>query len=244
MWDVSAPRRELPKDHPGRGRIVGIILALLVVVGIVALMFLRPNSSVTPSPDATTAVPSVTAVPDASAAPAEPSVAPAALAGCQASDTDGFVPTRFQLSNPVADEPVLSLGLDADGNIAAPPKDLPRTASWWNQGPRPGSDRGKAVLSIHTYRNGGALGNEMFDGDASVLKPGDLITLTNDDGRKACYEFVDATRVMVADYDPDSDVMVDFNGDPMLVIVICWDFNKKTDEWDSRVFFHAKLVHA
>lgn len=242
MSAVTSPRRKLPSTP--RGRIVGIAVALLAVVALVTFMLLRVTPTATPSPDATGTVPSSTAAPHVSAVPTESSGAPAALAGCEAPDADGFVPTRFQLTNPVADEPVLSLGLDADGNIAAPPKDLPRTASWWNQGPRPGSDRGKAVLSIHTYRNGGALGNEMFDGAASVLRPGDLITLTNDDGRKACYEFVDATRVEVRDYDPDSDIMVDFDGDPMLVIVICWDFNKQTEEWDSRVFYHAKLVHA
>lgn len=223
-------------------------MALLVVAGIVALMFLRPQTPTVapaPAPTLTSNIPGSPTAPSSPAAqPAESTPPPAALAGCQAPDATGFVPTRFTMSNPVADEPVLALGLDGDGNIAAPPKNLPRTASWWNEGPRPGSEQGKAVLSIHTYRNGGALGNEMFAGGASAMRPGDLITLTDDAGRKACYEFVDATRVMVADYDPDSDVMVDFNGEPMVVVVICWDFNKKTEDWDSRVFFHARLVHA
>ena len=49
---------------------------------------------------------------------------------------------------------------DENGNIAAPPKNLSHTASWWNAGPKPGSDAGKAVISVHTYRNGGALGND------------------------------------------------------------------------------------
>ena len=35
-------------------------------------------------------------------------------------------------------------------------------------------------------------------------------------------------QFQVRGYDPESDVMVDFDGDPMLTIVICWDFNNTT----------------
>ena len=130
-----------------------------------------------------------------------------------------------------------------NGNIAAPPKNLSHTASWWNAGPKPGSDAGKAVISVHTYRNGGALGNEMYsDEDGPALQPGDIIRLTSKKGKVQCYEFTGATKVWVKDYDPDSDDMVDFHGDPQLLIIICWDFNKETEDWDSRIFFHATPV--
>lgn len=154
------------------------------------------------------------------------------------------MPDTFQMENPEANEEVLSLGLDEEGNIAAPPMDLPRTASWWNQGPRPGSDTGKVVLSIHTYRNGGALGNEMYSDAGPNLVPGDLIRLVGDDGRTACYEFVEAKKIWVEDYDVNSDVMVDFEGDPLLTIVICWDFDWDTEFWASRILFYAKPVSA
>ena len=36
--------------------------------------------------------------------------------------------------------------------------------------------------------------------------------------------------------------MIDFAGDPQLLIIICWDFNKETEDWDSRIFFHATPV--
>lgn len=244
-----------PSSTPRRGRRSpwrAIVIALAVVVGValVAWGLFNRTDAVEPAPmPSRTATPSVTATVTPTPAPVEPttpvSTAPPAdprLEGCQPVG-EGFVPTGFQMERPVADEPVLSLGLDSDGAIAAPPKNQARTASWWNQGPRPGSDRGKVVLSIHTYRNGGALGNEMYDGE-SQLQPGDLISLTDEAGNKACYEFVEATKVWVEDYDPNSDVMVDYDGDPMLAIVICWDFNRGTEDWDSRIFFYATPVSA
>lgn len=157
---------------------------------------------------------------------------------------EGFVPERYTMTNPQVDADVISLGLDADGAIAAPPKNQPKTASWWNQGPLAGSEQGKVVLSIHTYRNGGAVGNEMYANGSNQLQAGDLITLYGTDGEVACYEFVEAKKVWVEDYDPDSDVMVDFEGDPLLTIIICWDHVAGTDDWDSRIFFYAKPVVA
>ena len=136
----------------------------------------------------------------------------------------------------------MALGVDSDGAIAAPPKSEPSMASWWNQGPRAGADAGKTVFSIHTYRKGGALGNKLFQGGQSALQPGDRIILHGADGEVACYDFVEAKKLFVEDYDPNSDVMVDFEGDPLLTMIICWDHRKGTDEWDSRVLFYAKPV--
>ncbi|MBK7821553.1 MAG: class F sortase [Tessaracoccus sp.] len=153
-----------------------------------------------------------------------------------------FVPTSFTMDGFDDEFPVMSLNVDEHGNIAAPPKDLPHTASWWNAGPKPGSDAGKAVLSVHTYRNGGALGNEMYSDDGPTLQPGDIIRLVSAKGKVQCYEFTGATKIWVKDYDPDSDVMVDFHGDPQLLIIICWDFNKSTEIWESRIFFHGVPV--
>lgn len=155
-----------------------------------------------------------------------------------------FVPVRYTMENPQVDASVVSLGLDDDGAIAAPPKNEPTTASWWNQGPEAGSDKGKTVLSIHTYRNGGAQGNRMYQGGESQLQEGDLIKLYGAGGEVACYEFTEDLKVWVDEYDPDSDVMVDYDGDPLLTIIICWDHRAGTDIWDSRIFFYAQPVTA
>lgn len=137
--------------------------------------------------------------------------------------------------------PVRSLGLDADNAAAAPPKDEPRTVAWYNRGPRPGSDKGKVVLSIHTYHKGGALGNELRDPGAGLRK-GDLIRLSDSSGDQACYRYDHVAKVMVKDYDPSSDIIYDNTGKPMVVIVICWDYNRSDKQWDSRLLFYATPV--
>lgn len=195
----------------------------------------EPEASASPSPQ-----------PPSS--PAEPSPTPdpdraAALADCGPLGQE-FVPVRYTMENPAVEANVVSLGLDADGAIAAPPKNEPTTASWWNQGPLAGASEGKTVLSIHTYRNGGAQGNSMYEGGSNQLVEGDLIKLYGADGQVACYEFTDSLKVWVDEYDPDSDIMVDFDGDPLLTIIICWDHVTGTDDWASRIFFYAQPVTA
>ena len=229
--------------------VVGVLALLLVALlwnrggsEAVPAASVAPSSSApavgaSPSPTVSAASPSPSPTP--SPTPSEP-VSPE-LADCTAV-AEGFVPTRFAIPALGADERVVSLNLDDEGNIAAPPKDEPRTASWWNAGPRPGAEEGQALLSIHTYRNGGALGNELYSDGGPALEAGDVIKLYGDDGQVQCYEFTEALKVWVADYDPQSDVMIDFDGDPRLAIIICWDFNRSTENWDSRVFFYGTPV--
>lgn len=229
-----------------RNRIITIVIAVVAVLALVfgGLWFARSSQdSSAPEP------PAEGTSSEASAAPSEsgsPSGSPSAEQ-CTTT-TDGFVPVRYTFEGSMqVDESILALGEDEADNIAAPPPAEKRTASWWENGPQPGQP-GKTILSIHTYRKGGALGNEMYEGGASQLKPGDIITLHGENGEKACYEFTEAKKVMVTDYDPDSDVMIDFEGDSELAIIICWDFDANADEdagedpWKSRVFFYGKLV--
>lgn len=173
-----------------------------------------------------------------SARPSTPSASPPACTTA----TTGFVPTRYSIASMGVDEPVIALGEDETGAIAAPPKGEPRMASWWKNGPRPGDGKGRAVLSIHTYRNGGALGNELFAHGATPLKPGDLIVLHDEAGTTACYEYTHFSEIVAADYDPDSTVMLDFEGAPSLVLIICSDFDRATEIWRNRVLFYAKKI--
>ncbi|HSO68477.1 MAG TPA: class F sortase [Arachnia sp.] len=250
-----------PQQTRSRLPLLIVLAAALVVVALIALMIPRgEETEALPVPATTSPVPAASARPSASTASPSPSVSasplpaspspaagPATLGTATPDCTDpaaGFVPTRFAIPAVGADERVVSLNLDEEGNIAAPPKDEPRTASWWNAGPMPGADAGKALLSIHTYRTGKALGNELYADGEPQLKAGDLIKLYGDDGVVQCYEFSSSTKVWVADYDPDSDVMVDFDGAPQLAIIICWDYNRSSGAWDSRIFFYGTPVSA
>ncbi|MCG6566195.1 class F sortase [Tessaracoccus sp. ZS01] len=242
--------------EPQRRRSARLLVLLAAVVGVIALLVFAltrggapaagpaaPASS-SPAPASTTALPSpAPATPSASPAGQAPPSGNPALAECTAV-SDGFVPQRFTIESLGADERVIALNLDKDGNIAAPPFDQPRTASWWSGGPKPGAAHGKAVLSIHTYNPSlpPALGNEMYEGGRSQLEPGDVIKLYGSDGQVQCYEYTEAVKVWVEDYDPDSDVMVDFEGAPQLAIVICWDYEASTKAWDSRILFYADPV--
>lgn len=253
-----------PEPRPqSRTRLIAAAVVVFVVIGLVVFGFTRgggaapdpvaqsaspvvasldasPASPLMPASPSTTAPPSTTAA--ASPSPTTPAANPA-LAECT-QVTEGFVPNRFTIESLGADEKVIALNLDKDGNIAAPPFDQPRTASWWSGGPKPGSGKGKAVMSIHTYNPSlpPALGNEMYEGGKPQLKKGDLIKLYGKNGQVMCYEYTDAKKIWVNEYDPNSDVMVDFEGDPELAIVICWDFDKSTRDWDSRILFYADPV--
>ena len=235
----------------GRRRFVVLIVTVVVLVGLLGWFVLRTPSTtqVEPAPSATTPAipssPSPSASVSASVASPSPSsstpqVSPTGQ--CPPTSPEGFVPVRYEIERFGTDEEVVSLGLDEDGAIAAPPKSEPNMASWWNEGPRGGADVGKTVLSIHTYRKGGALGNKMYEGGQSSLQPGDRIVLHGANGEKACYDFVESKKLFVKDYDPYSDVMVDFEGDPLLTMIICWDHREGTDDWDSRVLFYSTPV--
>lgn len=232
-----------------RNRVIAIVAAVIAVVLIVGigLWIARPKeepsagTSPSPSPSQTDTSPSTE--------PASPDPASPSASGMECTTaTAGFVPVRYTIEGSMdVDETVISVGVDESGNIGAPPPAEKRTAAWWEDGPAPGSDAGKVVLSIHTYRNGGALGNEMYEGGQSQLKDGDIIKMYSESGEVACYKFNEAKKVFVDEYDPDSDVMIDFEGDPKVAIIICWDFDATVDEsagqdpWKSRVFFYGTM---
>lgn len=163
-------------------------------------------------------------------------------AGCDATATP-ITPTRVTIKRMGVDSPVLSLGLADDGSPATPPFSQPQTMGWYNLGPRPGAAKGKAVLTAHTFHDGGALGNKLYDQD-SGLKAGDVIALSDARGHTQCYRYTAASKVDVASYDPNSTVIYDANSSPELAIVICWDYKASSKFWASRIVFHATpLAH-
>ncbi|MDO5678648.1 MAG: class F sortase [Propionibacteriaceae bacterium] len=236
------------KSH-SRTALIVVGVALVLVLGLVIFNLVKPGTPTAQEPPAATEPASTGAEPAASTpTPARATASGSAgatdarLAECT-EVTDGFVPQRFTIDALNADETVLALDVDQQGNIAAPPLDQPRTASWWSGGPKPG-DEGRALLSIHTYNPSlpPALGNEMYEGGEPQLKAGDLIKLYGKDGQVLCYEYTKDHKFWMDEYDPDSDVMIRETGDPELAIIICWDYDKRTKNWDSRVLFYAEPV--
>lgn len=221
-------------------QIVIAAVAIILVAVLTTMWLLSPknNPDAAQSPNATNS--------NAVANPAASSdvSAPVTDGSCSPLSEAGFIPVRYSIEKLGVEAEVISLGTDSDNLIAAPPLDQPQTASWWNQGPAAASDAGQVVLSIHTYRNGGAVGNQLYEDGKDQLAPGDVLKLYSADGQVACYQFDSSEKIMVNDYDQDSDVMVRYEGDPGLAIIICWDFEQDTEFWASRVFLKFKPVTA
>ncbi|MDF1487891.1 class F sortase [Tessaracoccus caeni] len=226
------------------------VIAVVAVILVALVYYLsRPDGQNTePKPTGSVSMvtePSATSSPAPAASPSPSvSVADSPPAGCVTTATEGFTPTRYTIESLDVDEPVVSLPLTDDGSIPAPPKREARVAAWWNEGPIPGDDEGRVILSIHTYRNGGALGNELLDEktDKTPLKKGDIIALHDDKGNTACYEYADFTEIVAADYDPNSDVMIKEDGAPSLVLIICTAFDWDTEIWENRALFYADAI--
>ena len=217
-------------------QIVIAAVAIILVAALTAWWLLSPkdrqDAASTPA-----ATPSVSS--EAAPSPAE-SASPSGDGSCSPLTPAGFIPVRYSIEKIDVEADVISGTTDSEGFIEAPPLDQPKTAAWWSQGPAAASDSGQVVLSIHTYRNGGAVGNQLYTDDGPQLSQGDVLKLYSAEGQVACYQFDSTEKVMESDYDPESDVMVRYEGDPALAIIICWDFKPETEIWASRIFFKFK----
>ncbi|WP_242681451.1 class F sortase [Tessaracoccus sp. SD287] len=204
----------------------------------------QPESAATETPavrNATTASATTPAGASSGSGSATPSSPAAAVpAGCMPTLTE-IEATSFAIDQMKVKAPMISLGEDESGAAAAPPKDASHTVGWWKNGPKVGSRQGHAILTIHTYQNGKALGNELHD-QKNGFKDGDLVRMTDARGNTQCYTLERSMKLWVKDYDPNSDVLYNFTGEPRAVIVICWDYDVMGKEWDSRILYYLKPV--
>lgn len=150
-----------------------------------------------------------------------------------------FVATRMQLLRPGRAFQVLSLGVDDAGRASPPPASKPNALAWFNIGPKAGSRQGNVVLSSHTNRFSIALGNQLNSG---LIKVGDLLRLSDDQGHAACYQYRASVKVWLKDYDPLSGVVYDYYGSPQLAWVVCSDWSRVTRRTEARIVYYADLV--
>ena len=216
-------------------RIIAIVVVIALIITAIAAIFVQRDKD----DDSAGGLAS-----SASAAPASSSAAPATSAekkgpvpsGCM-KNPKPIVPVKYSIDGMKVSAKVLSRGVEGTGAAGSPPKSDPSSWAWFNEGPRPGSGKGKVALNGHTYHKGGAIGNRLMAG----LKKGDIIRPTDKAGQTACYRYDHKTKVMVKDYDPNSNILYDNNGPAQAVIVVCDDYKGK-DDWESRVFFYADPV--
>ncbi|SER48608.1 Sortase family protein [Propionibacterium cyclohexanicum] len=176
------------------------------------------------------------------ASPAAPQAAAqlSSAAGCEA-DPHPLVGSRITIDGRTPAMPMLQLGLAADGSPATPPGNDSHTVAWYDQGPAVGSATGHVILTAHTFRYGGALGNELNNG---LLHEGDIIRISDGTGHTVCYRFSHALKVLVQDYDPRSDVLYSQTGAPQLVLVVCADYPLTGGEPKARALYYADLVRS
>lgn len=242
-----------------KNRVVQVVLAVLAVAVVVvgAVFVLGPSgdragpaATAAPAPDltatATASTPAETPS-DAESTPTEPPPPSPAPPTCTNFTGDMETPTKFVVERMGVNSPMIVVGNDADGNPAAPPPAEPYTTAWYNRSPAPGTTQGNVILTIHTYSKGQALGNDLYGKnglteDKEGLQVGDLIKISDAQGRQVCYRYTGNTKVWVKTYDPASGVFHNPDGPPQLAIMVCWDFVQSTRVWDSRIIFYASLI--
>ncbi len=221
-----------------RTRIVALLAVLALVLGLVAWgvsMNRQTDTSQPPVANTPSKVVLTTAPPSTPGETPTPTPLPE---GCPADPQEITDPVSMTLVSQNLEMPMISVGLDADGAAGAPPGNEGYTIAWFNQGPRLGSDIGKAVLTSHTFQFGGALGNDLNGG---LLQLGDIIKVADAQGNTACYRYSGNTHILVADYDPDSTILYDYEGAPQIAIVVCSDYTA-AGEALGRVIYYGDLV--
>lgn len=224
------PRTTEPTAKPRRRRRCLILAVVLLLVGLaigVRAWTYRADGTTSEAPVWT---------PDAPVSmPPSPTQLPVA---CQTTPTE-FVPTSFTIDRLERSWEVLALGLDSRGAAAAPPTDRLDVVAWFDESPKAGSDQGKVLITAHTFANRVALGNELNEG---LLQDGDIVRLTDAAGDTACYQYTNAAKIWVTDYDPESDAVYDEVGAPQIAIVVCADWNPTTRVAESRVIYYFRLL--
>lgn len=230
---------------------IGVAAGVLILIVVGAIAFFNqggdsPTVTASPSPGLTRqetiaptpsqAAPTPTPTPTPAATPT-PTPTPSSDQCTTA--TGGFQASTLEIPDLGVTSHVMSVAYDDEGNPGAPPLDDAQGTAWFNGSAEVGSDQGTSMLNIHTYRNGGALGNQLLD----ELSNGATLELTDGSGNTACYEVYERVKVHVDTVtDAELDRLHADGGDPEAVIVVCDDFNWDEEFWETRVLWYAKKV--
>ncbi|RSS58402.1 class F sortase [Streptomyces sp. WAC06614] len=144
---------------------------------------------------------------------------------------------RIRIPSIRVDAPVMTVGLDQQGWIDAPPPQDPNLAGWYLNGISPGQ-RGSAVIVGHVDN---AQGPAVFYGLGSMRK-GQRIEVERYDGRTAVFE-VYGVEVFSKDAFPGARVYGD-TGHPELRVITCGGGYSKAKGYDGNVVVFARMVEA
>ncbi|WP_369250955.1 class F sortase [Streptomyces sp. R41] len=133
------------------------------------------------------------------------------------------------------DAPIMPVGLDIDGWVAAPPPDNPNLAGWFTGAVSPG-EKGTAVIVGHVDNTRGPA---VFYG-LGALKKGSRIDVLRRDGKTASFE-VYGIEVFAKNNFP-GDRVYGSKGTPELRVLTCGGGFSKQHGYDGNVVVFARLA--
>ncbi|MBK3630225.1 class F sortase [Streptomyces asoensis] len=171
---------------------------------------------------------------------------PASAAAADARSADGTlgrtpaplafaVPNRVRIPAIRVDAPVMSVGLDTDGWVGAPPPEDPNLAGWFTGGVSPG-EKGTAVVVGHVDNR---LGPAVFYG-LGALKKGNRVEVARADGKTAVFEIY-GIEVFEKNNFPGDRVYAS-KGAPELRVITCGGGFSKANGYDGNVVAFARLT--
>ncbi|CAL9600806.1 hypothetical protein SUDANB120_05436 [Streptomyces sp. enrichment culture] len=210
------------------------VLALVMLSGLAMMRNGAESGDGPPQPTAAAAVSASAGQPDGQAPmPLPPGAAlPAGVAELEHSSVQ-----RIRIPQIRVDAPVMTVGLDAQGWIEAPPAQDPNLAGWYLNGIAPGQ-RGSAVVVGHVDNERGPA---VFYG-LGALRKGDRVEVDRYDGRTAVFE-VYGVEVFSKETFPGARVYGD-TGLPELRVITCGGGYSKARGYDGNVVVFARMVEA
>ncbi|MFF9344450.1 MULTISPECIES: class F sortase [unclassified Streptomyces] len=131
--------------------------------------------------------------------------------------------------------PVMDVGLDADGWVAAPPPQDANLAGWYQNGIAPGQ-RGTSVIVGHVDNKSGPA---VFYG-LGALEKGQHVEVERYDGRVAVFEIYGVEVYSKQDF-PGPQVYGD-TGHPELRVITCGGGYTRANGYDGNVVVYARMV--
>ncbi|QNP61931.1 class F sortase [Streptomyces genisteinicus] len=144
-------------------------------------------------------------------------------------------PSRIVIASAGVDAPVVSVGLDADGWVAAPPPDRPRLTGWYRGAVSPG-ERGTAVVVGHVDTDAGPA---VFY-PLGALGPGTRVEVERTDGRTAVFALY-AVEVFPQRGFPAEAVYADGPA-PEIRLITCGGAYSARDGYQGNVVASGRLV--
>ena len=141
------------------------------------------------------------------------------------------VPVGLEIAGLRVDAPVEPYGVGRNGEMDVPGNT--RDVAWYRHGPSPG-EPGSAVLAAQVDL-GGRRGVFYRLG---TLEPGDLVTVTYDDGSRR--DFRVAARAEYTKEELPTEAIFSRQGDPVLTLITCGGgFNPSLRSYDSNIVVYA-----